>query len=290
MGSYIKQRTPQEGEEIMGLERFGYVMFPDSTTTLEIPYMNGRHKLGNYSGKDATKFGLTSKQQTEFEDYFGVKFDTPEGFKFLNEYQISISHLTNPFDENDIKQKFEMTVMKANDGMGLVDVNTTQDVTRYPFVLVDEQQEIEVKTNRNVTRNEAIVKLEKLNEDKKKIVRVAKYIFNLNLDITPVQAYNQLNDFIFDKFQNCDTFNQALGLDDEWVDTFVTVKDAIHSGIIRRQEDGWYVNNANTEKLGKTVEEITRYLNHPDNAGTLGTGGTKDAPYSIKAQLKHKLN
>jgi len=93
-----------------------------------------------------------------------------------------------------------------------------------------------------------------------------------------------------DKFQNCETFNQALTLDDEWIDTFVTTKDAIHSGIIRRQEDGWYINNANQEKLGKTVEEITKYLNHPDNLGTLGTGGKNDQPYSIKAQLKHKLN
>lgn len=289
MGSYIKQRTPVEGEEIMGLEKFGYVMFPDSTTTIEIPYVNGRHKLGNYSGKDATKFGLTQKQQQEFEEFFGIQFESPEGLKFLSEYQISISHLTNPFDEADTKQRFEMNILKANDGMGLIDVNTTQDITRYPFVLVDEVQEMEVKTNRNVVRNQALVKLEKLSEDKKKIVRVAKYLFN-SLDITPEQAYNQLNDFIMAKFENADKFTHALSLNDEWLDTYITVKDAIHSGIIRRQEDGWYVNNANQEKLGKTVEEITKYLEHPDNITTLGSGSKNDQPYSIKAQLKHKLN
>lgn len=290
MGSFIKQRTPAEGEEIMGLEKFGYVMFPDSTTTFEIPYVNGRHKLGNYSGKDATQFGLTKNQQQEFEQFFGVQFDSEDGKKFLNEYQISISHLTNPFAEDDMKQKFEMQILRSNDGLGLVDVNTTQDVTRYPFVLVDEEQEVEVETNRNVTRNEAIVKLEDLRKDKKKIVRIAKYIFNLNLEITPEQAYNQLNKYIFDKFQNCGTFSKALSLDDDWIDTYVTVKDGINSGVIRRQEDGWYTNHANGEKLGKTVEEITKYLNHPDNLGTLGTGGKNDAPYSIKAQIKHKLN
>ena len=290
MGSYIKQRTPVEGEEIMGLEKFGYVMFPDSVTTIEIPYMNGRHKLGNYSGKDATKFGLTKNQQQEFEEFFGIQFDSEEGKKFLNEYQISISHLTNPFSETDTKQKFEMVILKANDGLGLVDVNTTQDVTRYPFVLVDEQQELEVKTSRISQRNEAVTKLVKLNEDKKKIVRVAKYLFNLSMDITPEQAYIQINDFIYEKFENADKFGKALSLNDEWMDTYVTVKDAIHSGIIRRQEDGWYVNNANQEKLGKTVEEITKYLEHPDNISTLGSGTKNDQPYSIKAQLKHKLN
>lgn len=289
MGSFIKQRSPVEGEEIMGLEKFGYVMFPDSVTTIEIPYVNGRHKLGNYSEKDATKFGLTKKQQGDFENFFGVQFESPEGKKFLEEYQISISHLTNPFDESDMKQAFEMQILRANDGMGLVDVNTTQDVTRYPFVLVDEQQELEVKTNRNTTRNAALGKLESLNEDKAKLVRVAKYLFNA-LDITPKQAYNLLNDFIFDKFENADKFTKALSLNDEWMDTYITVKDAIHAGIIRRQEDGWYVNHANQEKLGKTVEEITKYLEHPDNLSTLGAGSKNDQPYSIKAQLKHKLN
>lgn len=292
MGNLIKQRAPVEGETLMGLEQFGYVMFPYAKTEFEIPYVNGKFKLGNQDTKEkgVTKFGLTQKQQEEFEHFFGVQFDSEEGKEFLDKYRIVIDHQTNPFDEANIEHKFIGSVLKANDGLGLVDINTEQDVTRYPFVLIDEETELEQKVNRNITRNEAIGQLQTLRLDGKKMIRIAKYLFDLNLDINETQAYAQLNDFIMAKFQNAEVFVTALTLDDEWIDTYVAVKDARHSGIIRRQEDGIYINNANQVKLGRTLEEITKFLNNPDNQDILGTGGKNDPPYSIKAQLKHKLN
>lgn len=279
MGSFIKQRSPVDGETVLGLEKHGYVMFPDAETEVEIPYVNNQFKLG-----------LTKKEQKEFEDYFGYDFESEEGKEFLGNYRIKISHTVNPFDETNMERKFVAKILRANDGLGLVDINSTQDVTRYPFVLVDEEQEMELKTNRNITRNEAITQLQNLkNLNPKKLVRISKYLFDLNVEVTENQAYNQVNDYIMGTFENARLFLTSLSLDEEWLDTYVTVKDARNTGIIRKGEDQVYVNHANGAKLGRTLEEVTKFLNNPDNADILGTGGKNDTPYSIKYQLKHKL-
>ena len=286
MGSYIKQRQPVQGESIMGLEKFGYVMFPDSKTEIEIPFVNNKFRLGS---DPTTKFGLTKKQQEEYEHHFGVQFDSQEGKEFLSNYRLEISHLVNPFDESKIEHRFMASILKANDGMGLVDVGTNQDNTLYPFILVDEEKEVEQKVNRNNTRNEAISELQKLKKDGKKMIKIAKYLFNLNLTITEDQAYIQLNDFILNSFKDSEEFLKVLQVDLEWLDTTVTVKDAMNCGIIRKGDDQVYVNFANQAKLGRTIEEVTKFLNNPDNQDILGTGGKNDAPYSIKAQLKNKI-
>lgn len=287
MGSYIKQRSPNPGEQIMGLQEFGYVVFPDSKTEFEIPFVNNRFKLGS---DPTTKFGLTKKQQEKFENHFGVSFDSDEGKEFLSNYKIEINHLATPVDTGNIEHEFMASILKANDGLGLVNIGTTQDNTLYPFVLVDEQQEVAEKVSRNVTRNEAVSKLQELRKNGKKMIKIAKYLFNLNLTITEEQAYLQLNDFIYNSFKDSERFIDVLDTDEEWLDTTVTVKDAINAGIIRKGEDQVYINFANQAKLGRTVEEVTKFLNNPDNQDMLGTGGTKDQPYSIKYQLKQKIN
>lgn len=287
MGSYIKQRSPNPGEQIMGLQEFGYVVFPDSKTEFEIPFVNNRFRLGS---DPTTKFGLTKKQQEKFENHFGVSFDSDEGKEFLSNYKIEINHLATPVDTGNIEHEFMASILKANDGLGLVNIGTTQDNTLYPFVLVDEQQEVAEKVSRNVTRNEAVSKLQELRKNGKKMIKIAKYLFNLNLTITEEQAYLQLNDFIYNSFKDSERFIDVLDTDEEWLDTTVTVKDAINAGIIRKGEDQVYINFANQAKLGRTVEEVTKFLNNPDNQDMLGTGGTKDQPYSIKYQLKQKIN
>lgn len=286
MGSYIKQRSPNPGEIIMGLEEFGYVVFPDSKTEFEIPFVNNRFRLGS---DPTTKFGLTKNQQQKFENHFGVMFDSEEGKEFLSNYRIEISHQVTPVDTTNIEHEFMYSILKANDGLGLINVGTSQETTLYPFALIDEVQETQEKVSRTATRNEAVSKLQELKKDGKKMIKIAKYIFNLNLTITEDQAYLQLNDFIYSSFKDSEKFLNILNVDNEWLDTTVTVKDAMNAGIIRKGEDQVYVNFANGAKLGRTIEEVTKFLNNPDNQDMLGTGGNKDQPYSIKYQLKQKL-
>lgn len=288
MESYIKQRQPLPGEDILGLQASGYVLFPDAKTQIEIPFVNNKFKLGSDS---TTQFGLTKAEQQKFENYFGIKFDSDEGKSFLSDYKIEISHLANPIDHNNTEHEFVYSILKANNGFGIVDLGDSKNADYYPpFVLVNKEKEMEKNVSRITARNEAITKLESLKLDPKYIVKIAKYIFNLNVDLTPDQAYLQLNDYIADKFENSRKFIEALTVDVEWLDTTVAVKDAINLGIIRRGEDQVYVNYANHAKLGRTVDEVIRFLNNPDNQDMLGTGGNKDQTYAIKAQIKSKLH
>lgn len=287
--TFIKQRNPNPGEQIMGLENFNFVLFPDSETTIEIPYINNRFKLGS-STDPKHKFGLAPKVQEEFENFFGVKFDSEEGQKFLEDWRIKISHLSTPIDMKDMEHKFNYTILTANDGLGLVNIGQKDDTKYFPFVLVDEEQELEQKVSRKVTRNEALSVLREMQlKNKSRLIKIAKYLFNLNLELNEMQAYDKLDSYIMENYANGEQFLKVVNLDEEWIDTMVVVKDAMTLQIIRRSEDGVYVNFANNCKLGRTLEEVVRYLNNPENQDQLGTGGKNDQPYSIRYQIKNKL-
>lgn len=290
MGNYIKQREPNPKEDIMGLQNHGYVLYPDAQTELEIPYVNNRFKLGN---SKETKWGLTKAQQEEFEQYFGVEFDSQSGKEFLDSWKITISHLSNPVDSDNMIHKFNQVILRGNDGMGLVNYNVEnqEEAKLYPFLLVDEDREIENKVNRKVSKNQAISALTELEiKDKKLMVRVAKYLFNMNSQVTDLQAYDKLDEYINSSYANAEQFLKTLKVDKEWMETSVIVKDAMNAQIIRRGEDQVYVNYANQTKLGRNIEEVVKYLNNPDNQDQLGTGGKNDPPYSIRTQLKQIIN
>lgn len=287
MGSFIRQREPNPGEDIMGLQNHGYVLYPDAQTELEIPYVNNRFRLGK---SKETKWGLTNAQLKEFENYFGVDFETESGQKFLEDWRITLDHLANPVDMGNMQHKFSQTILIGNDGMGLVNLGDDEGAKLFPFVLVDEQKEIEGKVSRKVTKNNALRELSDLEiKDKKLMIKVAKYLFNLNLDLTAIQAYDKLDDFINQSTSNAEQFLKALKIDKEWMDTTVLVKDAMNAQIIRRGEDQVYVNFANQQRLGRNMEEVVKYLNNPDNQDQLGSGGKNDHPYSIQAQLKQLI-
>lgn len=288
MESFIRQRSPNPGEEVMGLQNFGYVLFPDSETELEIPYVNRRFKLGS---ENNTKFGLTPEQQQKFENHFGVEFDSEQGMEFLNGHKIKISHLTNPIDFKNIEHEFNMSILKANGGMGLVNFGDDEEARRYPFTLVNKERELEDTYSRKKTRNTAVAELNNLEvKNKKRMVKVTKYIFDLNADYNEQEAYNKLDEFISGSNKNCEIFLQTLKLDEEWVDTMVLVKDCINYGFIRKAEDQNFVNFASGVKLGRTLEEITKFLMNPQNQDQIGTGGKNDQPYSLMTQLKNKIN
>lgn len=289
MGNYIRQREPNPGENIMGLQNHGYVLYPDAQTELEIPYVNNRFRLGK---SNETKWGLTKAQLKEFQEYFGVDFDSEQGFKFLEDHRITLDHLATPIDSMNMIHKFNQVVLRGNDGMGLVNLGQEENdgAKLFPFVMVDEDKEIESKVTKKMTKNQALMELQNLEiKDKKFMVKLAKFLFNLNIDLTEIQAYDKLDEFINSGGGNAEKFLKALKTDREWMDTTVIVKDAMNAQIIRRGDDQVYVNFANQTKLGRNLEEVVKYLNNPDNQDQLGTGGKNDQPYSIQAQLKQLI-
>lgn len=278
MTTLIKQRNPNPGESLMGLEKLDYVLFPECDTSLEIPQIRGKFNLG-----------LTEDQQKTFEDYFGVKFETDEGKKWLSEYVINLRHDVNPRDHNKMEHLFDLAVLKANGGMGIVQFNDNEDeIGRFPFVATDQEKELDQKVNKKQLRNRGIEALENLSTNKTNLVKITKYIFDTgNTDLDFNLAYDKLDDYI--NGGQSAKFLAVLKLDPDYIDTVVTVKDAMGHGIIRLSADQWYVNYSNGTKLGRNLEEIIKYLNNPQNQDQLGTGSKDDTPYSIKRQLKEKI-
>jgi len=279
MTTLIKQRSPNAGESLMGLEQLNYVMFPDCDTILEIPIINNKHNLG-----------LTSEQQAEFENYFGVKFDTLQGREFLNNYQIVLRHDVNPRDHKKMDHLFDLAILKANGGMGMVQFEDSKDqVARFPFIATDEAKELEKTVSKKKLRNIAIEELNKLAKHKNTLLKITKFIFDLNQNnLDENSAYDRLDDYI--NGGQAEKFLTVIKLDPDYIDTVVSVKEAMIKGIIRLGQDQWYVNHANQTKLGRNIEEIVNYLNNPQNQDQIGTGAKDDLPYAIKRQLKESLN
>ena len=175
--------------------------------------------------------------------------------------------------------------------MGLVNMGQDEMAKMFPFELIDENKETDQKHSRVTIRNEAIAALQELSiKSKEKMVKIAKYLFNLNAEITDKNAYIKLDEFILSKGSNAEMFLQTLKLDPEWVETTVLVKDAMNAGFIRRGEDQYYINVASQIKMGRSIEEITKYLMNPDNQDQLGTGSKNDQPYSLRTQFKNRIN
>jgi hypothetical protein len=283
MSVLIRQRDPQPNEFLMGLESHGYVMFPGCDTEFDIPILNNKYNLG------------LGENQEEFENYFGVKFDTPEGKEFLDSYRIKLRHDVNPLDDSNMDHRFNLAILKANGGLGIVQFNdeSTDLFARYPFVATDEDKDIEKKVSKKVIRNSALSELEKLQKNKPKMFRIAKYIFDVNSGIFNTNAdvaYDRLDEYIVASNDNATAFLNTLKLDQDYIDVVITVKAAMVKGIIRLTPDKWLENHANGTKMGRNLEEVVKYLNNPNNQDQLGLGNETDTPYSIKRQIKESLN
>lgn len=278
MTTLIKQRKPDPGEVLMGLENIGYTLFPECQTTLEIPMIKRKFNLG-----------LSDEEKKAFENYFNVQFDTPEGYEFLSNYRIELRHDVNPKDHNKMEHLFDLAILKANGGMGVVQFEDDEDFFgKRPFIATNEEKEIKDEVGKKQTRNKAIKSLEELAKKKTSLIKYAKYIFDLGAaEISEDIAYKRLDDYIMGG--QADKFLNIMSLDPDYVDTVVTVKDAITHGIIRLGQDQWYSNYANQTKLGRNLEEIVNYLNNPNNQDQLGLGSKDDLPYAIKRQLKEKI-
>lgn len=101
MAMLMQQKKPDLDSNLMGLEKAGLSVYPNCKTTLEIPMLNNQFNL---SFKD-------KKQQQEFEGFFGVKFDSPEGQEFLENYEVVINHDVTAYDVRNIKDAFDLHIL-----------------------------------------------------------------------------------------------------------------------------------------------------------------------------------
>lgn len=283
----IKQLPPDPDAKLMGLENENLSSFPGVESQFEIPVMpNGEFKLG-LDGKDKE----TKALKTEFENHFGVTFDSEEGEQFLSDYKIQIKHDITAYDPLNIKDKFDLHILKVNKGMGVVAFSDEDmeslAVNTYRFKATDEG--VEVK-DRIVTSQRKVAASTKLNElfkgDSKRLVTIAKYIFGVDSGIGNTDlAFDRLFSFIEAHSKNVQAFLDIVEKEPEFIHTVVLVRDAINRSILRKRDTGVYYHFATGADMGRTEDELVKYCLNPNNIDIVGRGFKDDLPTSIMAQL-----
>jgi hypothetical protein len=287
MATILQQIAPSPGEHLMGLEKLGMSVFPDCMTSFQIPLKHGKYNIG-LDGKE------NQALRKQFENYFNVEFDSPAGQEWLGDYQINISHEMMAFDPKRIEDRFTLHVLRVNDGMSIVAMNSqvreNAIVDNYKWAISDEHQELETRVNKKEIKINAYRELGNLNDaNNNRLILIAKYLFPNGSGVgqSKTLAFDKLEDFINNKnTDNAQKFLTVLKLDVEYMDTVVKIKESMFKNIIRMGADGQYVLYASGTKLGRNEEEVITYCTNPANRDLVGYGDKDDLPYSLSALLK----
>lgn len=285
MSITIKQIAPNPTEQLMGLEKEGFSMFPGCESIFEIPLVNGRPNL---------KFDADEKKH--FESYFRVDFDSPEGLEWLKNYNIKIDHDLTTLDPKNTEHQFIMHVLKQNNGMGLIatdpEVIENSAINTFKFIVLDENKEIAERVSRKEVKMTAYKRLSELYDSNTlRLITIARYIFPANSGIGENKqlAFDKLEEYISQTTANSEHFTAVCSQDADYLATVVKIKTAIYKNIIRKGSDNIYYLYSTNTKMGRTEEEVISFLTNVANKDLLGYDIEDDLAYSVSAQLK-KLN
>jgi len=274
----------------MGLEKMGINKFEEATTTLTPAILHGK-----------VVHGLAGGDVKLVESHYGRPFSDTE---FYGQLIITVEHTPTPIDPSNGEDILKLGLLKA-EGKLAPSILDQDDVNKnYEFVLSEEGQDEEVKASVYRRRGKAIAALDEMDrKDRDYMVTVAKYLTNFSGGIkTTDQAYAKLTEFIEGKLsakagEAIDVFLDALDesyggkLPRQELNVRVDIERALKTNIIRFDHSrGCYYNVANADSnYGRNKDEVVSYLLQPSNMDELGTGSSKDKPYSVRLQL-HKKN
>lgn len=288
MSVTLKQIPSDPTQNLMGLENFGFSVFPGCSTNFEIPWINGRPNIGLTEKKD-------KDLKDKFEKFWGVEFESERGREFLANYEIRINHDIEAFDpDKNLKDAWDLHLIQVNNGMGIIAVNddvvNEVAVNNFKFKLTDENKDLEAKITKKQITLKAGAKLQELYESNtNRIVLFAKYIFPAGSGIaTKNLAFSRLEEFISKNTNSAEKFLEVVKLEPEYLETVVKVKEAIFRGIIRVGVDGKYILSMSGTVLGRSEEEVIQFCLNPSNVDIVGTGGKTDTPSSLTSQLNDK--
>jgi hypothetical protein len=274
MSTIIKQRTPQN--PIKGYEKLGFSVHPDAVSTFIIPFVNGKYDLK-----------LTPEQIEYHENRLGVKFNTPDGQEFLDNFSFEVTHNdfvlgASPRDE------FIAHLIQAHKGFGLIKTGEISGpVDNTIFEIFDESKNLENRVNKKQAINEAIALLQDLWTNKRSLtVLYANYLLEVSSGVVnEITAYDRLSEYVTTQ-DNAIRFVRALKEDIEHIDLVVTIKQAIDYAVIR-SVNGKYENAVTRTVYGRNIDEILTFFSNPANQDELGTGTNGDESYTVKAQIKN---
>jgi hypothetical protein len=282
MPTVLKQIKPPKDEFRLGLEDFEFSVFPGTTTEVEIPILRGKHNIGMENDPEL---------KAKFENYFGVKFDTPEGQEFLGNYLLTIEHEEMIFAEDSVEDQFKLQVLRANKGLGQVAMShadlENSPISSFRFEIVDDSFTQTERVHKKRSKGEAIAILHKFDTAANdRILTLANYIYpHAGIGDNRNIALDKLTDFIEGGHTNVEKFIAISKLDVLYLKTVVMIKKAINQSIITVGKDGVYRMAGIDNELGKTEDDVIGFFTKVSNKDLLGTGGKDDLPYSLTTQL-----
>lgn len=278
----IKQAPTNEFR--LGMEEEGRQLYEVSSTSLEIPYVNGKFH-----------HGLDPKDKETVEAFYGHQFDNPAHKEYWNNLIFEVNHSLNPIDMNNPEDVLKASILKVS-GLAVNHHDELRDNpnSRVLFIIADEVKEEEQKASIYEETDKAITRiLELRTKNKGYLIALARFLvkdvigWGDNADL----AYTKLREYIegghtVTKKQAVANFFQTLEMDKERLYVLNDVSQALRQNIIRRNSDAKLYNPLTGVVYGRNVEEAVDYLLKPENQQELGVG--KDAPPSSIRKLLNK--
>jgi len=281
----VKQTS--NGSFKLGLEKEGLSMFEQTSTSFEIPYVNGKFD-----------HGLTEEQVDRVEKHYGLSFEDPEHRGEWLQIVLSYDHTINAYDlESNPEHLLAVSVMK-NMGQAAPNLEEASNpMANYKMVIYNDGDEEEMKATYLERLDTAIMDLQEMKKTKgqQQLIYTAKYILPQSAGIgnDPAKAYVKLRSYLdgnmtSTKDEALVLFNSAINKGKDIIYTTVDFREAYKMNIIRKNNKGQYYNVMSTTVYGSTEEQAIEYLLNPKNQEELGMGKKADANYSIRQQLKNR--
>lgn len=276
MGKVVVIRQNTEQANIMGMEKYGISMFPNTSVGFSVPFINGEFK-----------HNLNAEELKAVQKYYGVTFASERGKEFYSNLVMTIPTGVYTLNLDDPK---DILFYKVTLGTGAIAPNlktAKNPMCKSLFYFYDSEEEEKLVASENSKMTDAIIALADIKaKDPDRLVILAKYLLKKN-KFTVDTAFNTLsNKIVKDAKTFVPAFNTALNSDKKLVKVTVQVLEAIDRGILKRNKSGQFVNPITGTEYGRNHDEIINFLINPKNSDELGTGGDKDKPGSLENLLK----
>jgi hypothetical protein len=268
------KQTPDQSAESVGLSKYNKSVLPNTFQMYQPYFHNGRW----FTGLDEDSVELRKRPdyaekkeevkelRESLEKVTGL--DLKATSSYWDNYRISFSGgLTLDLDNPEDRIRYH--VLTANNfAAPNADLVNQPEYNNAKFYLSRTEEEESNKAKVKRSKNQAIAELTKIEENKNRLLILAKFIFGnaISDDATMDSLYNLLSDYINDDKKGADIrkFNDAVQMTTEQLQIKITIDEAIRFNVIR-QRDGVYQRGNIT--LGKDTAEVLRFLSKVENSG-----------------------
>lgn len=274
----IVKQSPDQSADSIGLGKLGRSVLPGTFQSFQPGQRNGRWLTG--LDEDA----LELKKSPDYEkEYLRIKelresLEQATGLElhatssFWDDYRVTFRN-TIVLDLETPKDRIIYQVLVANQfAAPNADITNDPEYVNTKFYLSRTEEEESTKAKIKREKNKAIAELTKIEENKNRLLIIAKYIFGNSIsdDATIDSLYNLLADHIDGDKKGADVrrFNETIAKSTEELQIKIAIDEAIRFNVIR-QRDG--VLQRGNITLGKDIAEAERFLSKIENSGELAS-------------------